>query len=330
MIRGADSQLLRRPIFIVGVGRSGTSLLHSILASHPDVFFPAETGLLRRFVFAMRIPRQLDKNSLRTAWKVLSNDSRFFRLGVRSLEEMENILGLEDETIKSEEAYIRILQTLARHKTHFGDKDPRLIEYLPLIHSAWPKAFVVHIIRDPRDVLVSKKKASWSRRKPLWHHLLANRVQYRAGHDEGAKLFPNTYIPIYYEELISDADSVVNRLCRSLSIDYQKSMLSFSDEAKRLVAEDEAQWKKETFGRMLEDNYGKWQTELSEFEVTATEFVCGDALSDDTFCLPRHSKTSGTLIVRFIARTYASLIILMSWLYTSLRWLRLRRYSLSG
>ena len=45
-----------QPIFIVGVGRSGTSLVQSILASHPDVFFPPESGDEFEEAFLIRGP----------------------------------------------------------------------------------------------------------------------------------------------------------------------------------------------------------------------------------------------------------------------------------
>ena len=46
-----------------------------------------------------------------------------------------------------------------KNKYWVGDKDPRLTEFLPIVKSLYSMAIVVNIIRDPRDVLVSKKQA---------------------------------------------------------------------------------------------------------------------------------------------------------------------------
>ena len=76
----------------------------------------------------------------------------------------------------------------ARGKPRVGDKDPRCIEFLPLLARHWPAAHVVHVIRDPRAVLASKKKAAWSRHRSVVTHVFANRVQLRAGRCDGQRL----------------------------------------------------------------------------------------------------------------------------------------------
>ena len=319
------TKLIReRPIFIVGVGRSGTSLLHSILASHPEIYFPPETGLLRRLFLSGRLRNGITRESLKELWEVLSTDARFSRLKISTGEELGHMLELNGDAISGPEAYARIMSFLAYPKPMFGDKDPRLVESLPQIHVAWPNAYIIHVIRDPRDIVASKKLAKWSRGRPLWHYLLANRVQYSVGRNDGTGLFNDHYIEVFYEELLLNEVSVLRRLCQSLGIEFVQEMLSFSEEAKRLVTDEERTWKKETLGPLLKSNFGKWRSQLSILEIASTETVCAAAIDDNAFCPQKFDKTSLPTLVRIYAAIYGSLIIMAASIYKLIRWIRLR------
>jgi hypothetical protein len=164
----------------------------------------------------------------------------------------------------------------SRDKRRVGDKDPRGIEYLPLVHRHWPESFIVHVVRDPRDVLASKKRAEWSKRKPSFLHIFANRVQFRLGRENGPRLFGERYQEIFYEQLISNPEVVLKNACRKLGLVFEPGMLEFSSTAKSLVSQSEMSWKKETLGPLLGNNWGHWKTTLTPWEVALTETACGE------------------------------------------------------
>lgn len=155
-----------------------------------------------------------------------------------------------------------------------GDKDPRLIDFLPVLADALPEAFVVHVVRDPRDVLISRRRAAWSRGRPDLLHQLAYRAQMRRALSTGPRWFGERYVELRYEDLLRQPSEELRDLCRFLSVDFSPRMLSFGDSARELVREDEWQWKKEILGPLQRDNLGKWRRELCPWTLLVTEELC--------------------------------------------------------
>ena len=81
------------------------------------------------------------------------------------------------------------------------DKDPRLIEDLDMLYRLYGDAYVINITRDPRDVLVSRKKSKWAKGN-IWKHMIAIRVQYVAGTEFSSAIKSNRFFTVSYEKLI--------------------------------------------------------------------------------------------------------------------------------
>jgi hypothetical protein len=262
------------PIFIVGVGRSGTSLLQSMLASHSELSFLPETAFIRRYIVKNKLQKCIAKLGIIAAQKLIKEDQVLSRMN------FEIPIPSESSGNMADFDYYASLQQYGMaesEKVRFGDKDPRLIEYLPTLHSYFPKAYVVNIVRDPRDVLSSKKNAAWSAGRSTLFYAFANRVQLRIARNLGSKLFGKRYVEIVYEDLIRDPEVQLKSLCSKLELTYEESLLDFGKQAKKLVSKAEESWKKETFGPLLSDNADKWKKELSLKEVALTELSCSDA-----------------------------------------------------
>jgi len=263
--------------FIVGVGRSGTSLIQSMLAAHPDVSFAPETAFIRRYVVKGVVTKKCVKSGIGDAANVLMSDDYFQRTKLdagRLLRHVSMAGRMTDGAV-----YRDMLAEVARSeaKSKSGDKDPRSVEFLRLVQSLFSDIHVVHIIRDPRDVLASKKKAAWSSGHGSLRHIFANRVQLRMGRSHGPILFGERYHELLYESLLENPERELRRLCDRLGLSYEASMLDFQESAKRLISEKEIAWKKETLGPLLRDNHGKWESALCDWEIALTELVCGAA-----------------------------------------------------
>ena len=258
-------------IFIVGVGRSGTSLVQSILASHSSIAVMPETAFVRQYIAPKKISKALRLKSTGEVCASLLQDPKLQQL---NLEESFGAL------VSGHEAELNIYLSLQKRSmskkgvSRYADKDPKLIEHFCTLQKYFPDSFVVHIIRDPRDVLCSKKKASWSRGRSTFAYCFANHVQISMAKKFGARLFGRKYIEITYEALTQHPEKTVRRLCQELLLNYETSMLNFSVEARRLATPEEFDWKKETFGPILKNNSNKWAIELSEEEIFLTELTC--------------------------------------------------------
>ena len=262
---------------MVGVGRSGTSLLQSMLASHPQVSFMPETSFFRSYLASGKLAKLYRIGGMDLVAEHLENDEKFARLGIRPKELLN---GIDPDQKDLERAvYLQMTSISAHEKVSFvGDKDPRLIEFLPSLAKLFPDALVLHIIRDPRDILSSKKKAEWSRGRHSWKHIFANRIQLKLGRSHGPLLFGESYQEIIYEELISSPVDVLSALCKKLGVDFDESMLDFKKAAKRLASPEEISWKKETFGPLLQNNSGQWKSNLTHDEVQLAELCCSDSM----------------------------------------------------
>lgn len=265
-------------LFIVGVGRSGTSLLQSMLASHPCIAMLPETGFLRRH--GSKTIQNLDELDV-----LRQSDPRLQRFDTdcwyRAIRRLRNSTEYEQkETISNSLVYkelssVSIASCQAEKRTtdirFVADKDPRLVEYLPFVKRLFLDATIVHIIRDPRDVLSSKMRADWSKDRDWRLHTLASRIHLEMGVRDGARLFGGRYIQVRYEDLITDAESELRKLCIGLGLEYASSMLEYTNAARILTADDEYSWKKETFDSLKNDNFNKWMRTLSQKQIRFCE-----------------------------------------------------------
>jgi len=263
-------------LYIVGVGRSGTSLLQSMFASHASITFMPETGFLRKYASGHVLNLLYVRSGISAVVRKLANDNAFARTGLE-------INSLVQQAVYSRHdldnaIYLQMVNRYLETGSRFvGDKDPRMIEFMPLLASLSNDIFVINIIRDPRDILLSKKTAAWSRHGHIWKHIFANRIQLRLGRFWGPRLFGDKYVEVLYEDLITCPSEVLSSLCDQINIPFDSAMLSFNNAAKKLVSFDELSWKKETMGPLICNNKEKWRTQLSDKEILLTELCCKEA-----------------------------------------------------
>lgn len=169
--------------------------------------------------------------------------------------------------------YLSLLSTYAGDKnvSLLGDKDPRCVEELQFIRRYIPGAFVIHMMRDPRDVLASKKQAGWSQKYGSMRNAIVATLQLQSASMLGCRLFGKNFIEIRYEDLLSAPERTLQDLCETIDIDYEPGMLNFQRSAHKLVAEDEIAWKRETLGPLLQRNVGKWRSRLSYSDIVLIE-----------------------------------------------------------
>ncbi|MDH5236917.1 MAG: sulfotransferase, partial [Acidimicrobiia bacterium] len=148
-------------LFVVGCGRSGTTLLRSMLDAHPELAIPGESHFLRRM---LRLRRRYEHGSqfdLERYVADLSRDVRFRRWVADPEPLIERIragrpLSLADAVRATFGAYAR-----SQDKIRWGDKTPDYVTMMPAISELLPEARFVHLIRDGRAVAASLAHQSW-------------------------------------------------------------------------------------------------------------------------------------------------------------------------
>lgn len=229
-------------IFIVGVGRSGTSLLQSILDAHSHVSFIPENGFLR---------------------------DQFLKISFRY--NKEKAIGAE---IKQSYAQKFDDTSFNTNVSYFGDKDPRLLDHLLDIDNFFPRSVVVHIVRDPRDVVLSRSRAKWSSKWPWLIHAFLFEIQLRLANVNSVRTKQISYVEISYEGLITDARQELKGILELLDLKFEDSMYSFHTDAKKFIRVDEAQWKSKLNQPLDNTNKDKWRTDLSRRQVSIIELIC--------------------------------------------------------
>jgi hypothetical protein len=269
---------LSSPVFIIGVGRSGTSLLQSMLHAHPDISFLPETHFFRHYVARPKNRWQHERAGAEPFRSTLADDQEYQRADIAAEDLLAPFLN-DARRFDLSEVYARLLR-LHRNRENVsvvGEKDPRLIDYLPQVQQAFPEAQILHIVRDPRDVLLSRMKADWSAGRPDWLHILTYRAQIIRGRKQGRRSFGSQYMELRYEDLLAEPARVLREVAEQVGVTYSNAMTAFQRSAEELVHESERSWKEETTGPLLRENTGKWRDRLSAWQVCLTECVCSEA-----------------------------------------------------
>lgn len=254
-------------LFIVGVGRSGTSLLQSMLNAHSEIIFLPEINFIRRFIVKNGLKIIQDNTEL---IQFISDDKRLKRLNMDFSDIFRNkVINRDNIGLYT---YQQILNAYidGNDITYVGDKDPRSIEFIPTLQRIFPDVKIIHIIRDPRDVLLSKMKAGWSKQRPLLYNVFAGVVQIELVHLHKKSLNENI-IELHYENLIQYTLEELQKICTDLKLQFESGMLDFQVSAQKLISEDEIEWKKETLRPVIAENAEKWKQGLTNWQIQLVE-----------------------------------------------------------
>lgn len=195
------------PIFVLGMPRSGTSLVEQILASHVDVFGAGE--LTSFYEFTQQLPQRLASDD---AYPECSAS-----MGAKEVEWMG-------------ESYLSAVNALAPTARHVVDKMPMNFLHLGLIASTFPNAKIVLCERDPRDTCLSIFFQNFAARNYFAYDLYEIGRFYRQflwTINHWCSLFPNRIIRIRYEDLIGGQEKFSRQLIDSCGLVWDDKCLDF-------------------------------------------------------------------------------------------------------
>ncbi len=197
----------QRPVFIVGLPRSGTTLIEQVLASHSRVHGAGELRLARLTFEA--IPAVLGRSELPLICAADLNAEATRRLAEDHLEKLRALDGGRNDRIV--------------------DKMPDNYMYLGLAAAMFPRATFIHCRRDLRDVAVSCWMTDF--RSIRWandpQHLALRFQQYRRLMEHWRAVLPATVHDVDYEEAVSDLEGVARRLVAACGLDWEPACLEF-------------------------------------------------------------------------------------------------------
>lgn len=209
---GNDSD---RPVFVVGMPRSGTSLVEQILSSHAEIFGAGELDNLNQVVASLR-----SRTGNREDYPECAA-----RLEAGQLNE------LADEYL----AHLERLTTKARRVV---DKMPHNFRHLGLICRLFPGARIIHCVRDPRDTCLSIFFQSFNQTHAYGANLETLARYYRAYEElmqHWRSVVDIPFYEIHYADLVADQEKYSRELIEFCGLDWDERCLDFHT-AKRDVA----------------------------------------------------------------------------------------------
>lgn len=271
---------MARLLFVVGVGRSGTTLIQSILNAHPEMVSPPESHFVRKYVVD-DVYRNPDKTiDLDEVAATLRECEDFGRLGVDVSEVMERF-SEQDGAFTYARLFRETLDLYAADNAsdrvaYIIEKDPSNSAYVGEVYSEFPDARILHIVRDPVDVLYSRINTEWGREWSFLRHVGTYLHQFRTARSYGQRLFGRRYKEVRYEELVRHCQRVCRDICAWLGLEYDRRMLSFQEGAETIVSEDEVAWKKRVFQPLSTDSIGKGRENLRGWRAKCAAAVSGE------------------------------------------------------
>ena len=255
-------------------------MLQRMLDNHPRLAVANDTH------FIPRLPYLTQKEDTPLTPEIIawvSNYHRFQRLGLSN--------DIVEKAAARSYTYTEFVSALYSEYGHMhnkslaGEKTPDYVRHLPLLHTLFPHARIIHIIRDGRDVALSALQWAHSKKGPgkfaLWQEepvavcALWWVWQVGSGLRDGAQLGKTSYREIRYEDLLAQPETELRELCDFLGLPYASEMLNYH------VGKMNAQPGLSAKKAWLPPTTGlrNWRTEMPERDLLLFEALAGNLLS---------------------------------------------------
>jgi hypothetical protein len=263
--------------FIVGSGRSGTTLLRALLDAHPQLAIPPES------YFIVTLARRADRYETEGGFDAamfcddVAGHQRFARWGLPEQAMRDAVAAAAPADFPAAIRAVFGAYAAQQNKPRYADKTPKYVKDMARLTDLFPEARFVHIVRDGRDVVLSFQSLTWGPDAAI-EAALRWRNWVELGQAVGNELGQDKYMEVRYEELVADAPAVLQDVCSFLSLDYSDQMLSYTEHADQII---EANYFPEGHSRIrMPPTKGlrDWRTEMSQEDLVKFELVAGDLL----------------------------------------------------
>lgn len=226
----------RRPVFIVGMPRSGTSLVEQILAGHPDVFAAGELDTLSKIPYAQGIPDWPQEDPYPQSLE---------RLSARSA----NYLA---------DRYLSVIEGLNQGARYVTDKMPSNFLGLELVELLMPGCKVIQCYRAPLDCCLSCYMTNFAVSNEFkldLGHMGAYHRDYRRLMEHWKKVLTIPILELRYEDTVLDTEGQVRRILDFLELPWHDSCLNFHKTRRAVKTASEDQVRRPIYTSSI----GRWK-----------------------------------------------------------------------
>lgn len=262
--------------FIVGRGRSGTTLMSRMLGRHGAIAVAPEGFFIMNL--AARYGRgPWDRARIDDFCRDLLLENRMKTWGLELHDvraRLERALPGLDFPTACRLVYASYAQTTCGRDeaVRVGDKNPHYGLFVKRLARMFPAAKFVYIVRDPRDNVLSYEKVPFDVSDP---GALAYRWRrYNEEILETLDARPERFVQLRYEDLLARPEEQLSRVCEALGLNYDPNMLSFHESGPEDFYGKDSPWFR-NLGKPLDSSQArKWEREMTPEAIGLIESIC--------------------------------------------------------
>ncbi len=222
------------PLFIVGMPRSGSTLIEQILASHPDVHGAGELPVVGE-ILKSRVPAGRLDELAQTVSRLSS-----------------------DELADMGREYLSKLRSLAPHARFVTDKMPANFQHVGVIKLMLPNAKIIHSVRSPEDTCLSIFRTKFTEHQGFAYDLKELGQYYRSYNrmmDHWRAVLPEAILEVHYENLTGNQESETRRMLELCGLEWDDRCLNFHKTVREVRTASSAQVRRP----MYRSSVGGWK-----------------------------------------------------------------------
>lgn len=270
------------PFFIIGSGRSGNTLLRTMLSKEETVVIPPESFVLGEAIRKYKLYKFMEWEDLVSVFcGVFERHHGFPRWQMDTREFYKEALQIPEKKRNLEYLIHVFYMYYASDKKEgierWGDKTPINTFHLKPINKVFKDSQFVHIIRDGRDVVSSYVKAG------LYDEAeeAANRwsTSVDLARDFGEKVGDKRYHEVFYEDLVRQPEVEIKKICSFLNLEYRESMLDNTEGVENL-GDTYLSHHKNLHNPINDSSVGKWKKDMNERDKVVVQSLLHDKLQN--------------------------------------------------
>ena len=267
--------LADRPVFLCGLPRSGTTLLHSLLDGHPQLLVsPSETAFFQKFVPNFADGMNAAERSLLQAFDPENN---YYQLYLSHIDCDEMWAAMARQVGEDAPSWLwAMMSAWAQLNGQNLESVARWIEKTPFnelhreqIFAWWPDAKCIHLLRDPRAVLATyQKRQPGTTVEQVAFQWLRSATSIDSGRAENA--LPHQTLILTYEALVREPQLTMQQITDFLEIEWHETLL------RPTKAHGKHDWRgnsahNQKFSGIEAASAERWRTQLSEADCALIE-----------------------------------------------------------
>jgi hypothetical protein len=266
------------PFFIVGSGRSGSTLLRLMLDSHSRIAIPPETWYLIDLLEAFPFDRPLREDEIHQAIALMTHHTRWLDMGLDAAEFRDRVANLSSVCLRDLVEVVYRWRMEVDGKSRWGDKTPAYIEIVPPLAAMFGDAKFIHLIRDGRDVAKSFQRQGWY---SPWMH--GHTGEWLRAVELDLKLaktpLNDRILRVRYEDLVQHPETTLREICAFIDEKFEEQMLLWREKVDEAIP-DREKWLHTNLSRdMRPSDISRWKREMTSREIFVAEALIGAQLS---------------------------------------------------